>query len=472
MDVWSAGATFVDINHDGYLDLYVCKSGKPEGDRRYNELFINNQDLTFSEKSKEYGLDITGLSVHAAFFDADRDGDLDAYLLNNSIRSVGGYDLIEGQRNIPDPNDNGNKFLENTGTGFVDKSKKAGIYTSAIGFGLGITLSDFNNDHWPDLFISNDFFERDYYYLNNQKGGFEEQGETIFSSLSMVLMGADAADLDNDLRPDLVVTEMLPQSLARKKTKATYESWDKYQLAVKKGYAHQFPRNAVQRNTKSGFFEVSRMSDLAGTEWSWASLLFDMDNDGLKDIFISNGIYKDLLDRDYLAFMANETNIRSMIQEGNDVITKLIDAMPSQAVANQAFRNEGDFGFSSANEAWGFEQPTFSNGSAYGDLDNDGDLDLVINNVNMPALVYKNNSDTLTHRSLQIKLTASGKNTSQIGTKAIAYAQGIEPIISELYPSKGFESSVSTPFTLWVGRHQKRRQLKRILARWNTGSVL
>ena len=441
-DVWSAGATFVDINHDGYLDLYVCKSGKPEGDRRYNELFINNQDLTFSEKSKEYGLDITGLSVHAAFFDADRDGDLDAYLLNNSIRSVGGYDLIEGQRNIPDPNDNGNKFLENTGTGFVDKSKKAGIYTSAIGFGLGITLSDFNNDHWPDLFISNDFFERDYYYLNNQKGGFEEQGETIFSSLSMGSMGADAADLDNDLRPDLVVTEMLPQSLARKKTKATYESWDKYQLAVKKGYAHQFPRNAVQRNTKSGFFEVSRMSDLAGTEWSWASLLFDMDNDGLKDIFISNGIYKDLLDRDYLAFMANETNIRSMIQEGNDVITKLIDAMPSQAVANQAFRNEGDFGFSSANAAWGFEQPTFSNGSAYGDLDNDGDLDLVINNVNMPALVYKNNSDTLTHRSLQIKLTASGKNTSQIGTKAIAYAQGIEPIISELYPSKGFESSV------------------------------
>ena len=252
-DVWSAGATFVDINHDGYLDLYVCKSGKPEGDRRYNELFINNQDLTFSEKSKEYGLDITGLSVHAAFFDADRDGDLDAYLLNNSIRSVGGYDLIEGQRNIPDPNDNGNKFLENTGTGFVDKSKKAGIYTSAIGFGLGITLSDFNNDHWPDLFISNDFFERDYYYLNNQKGGFEEQGETIFSSLSMGSMGADAADLDNDLRPDLVVTEMLPQSLARKKTKATYESWDKYQLAVKKAMpinSHAMQCNAIP---KAGF---------------------------------------------------------------------------------------------------------------------------------------------------------------------------------------------------------------------------
>ena len=454
-DLWSAGATFVDINHDGYLDLYVCKSGKPGGERRYNELFINNQDLTFTEQSKAYGLDITGLSVHAAFFDADRDGDLDAYLLNNSIRSVGGYDLIEGQREQPDPNNNGNKYLENNENTFVDRSEEAGIYTSAIGFGLGITLSDFNNDHWPDLFISNDFFERDYYYLNNQKGGFEEQGETIFSSLSMGSMGADAADLDNDLRPDLVVTEMLPQSLARKKTKATYESWDKYQLAVNKGYAHQFPRNAVQRNTKNGFFEVSRMSELAGTEWSWASLLFDMDNDGLKDIFISNGIYKDLLDRDYLAFMANETNIRSMIQQGNDVITKLIDAMPSQAVPNQAFRNEGDFGFSSANAAWGFEEPTFSNGSAYGDLDNDGDLDLVINNVNMPALLYRNNSDTLTHRSLQIKLKAEGKNTSQIGTKAIAYAKGIAPIISELYPSKGFESSVPHRLHFGLGNTQK-----------------
>ena len=440
--VWSAGATFVDINHDGFLDLYVCKSGKPEGERRYNELFINNKDLTFTEQAKDYGLAITGLSVHAAFFDADRDGDLDAYLLNNSIRSVGGYDLIEGQRSIPDPNNNGNKYFENTGSTFVDKSKEAGIYTSAIGFGLGITLSDFNNDHWPDLFISNDFFERDYYYLNNKQGGFDEQGATVFPSLSMGSMGADAADLDNDLRPDLVVTEMLPQSLARKKTKATYESWDKYQLAVKKGYAHQFPRNAVQRNTQNGFFEVSRMSELAGTEWSWASLLFDMDNDGLKDIFISNGIYKDLLDRDYLAFMANETNIRSMIQEGKDVITKLIDAMPSKAVPNQAFKNQGDFSFSSANKAWGFELPTFSNGSAYGDLDNDGDLDLVINNVNMPALVYRNHSDTLTHRSLQIKLEASGKNTTQIGTKAVAYAKDLKPIISELYPSKGFESSV------------------------------
>ncbi|MGC6421528.1 MAG: VCBS repeat-containing protein [Flavobacteriaceae bacterium] len=450
-NVWSTGATFVDINNDGYLDLYVCKSGKPGGERRYNELFINNKDLTFTEKSKEYGLDITGLSVHSAFFDADKDGDLDIYLLNNSIRSVGGYDLIKDQREISDPNNNGNKYLENIAGKYVDKSKEAGIYNSAIGFGLGITLSDFNNDNWPDLFISNDFFERDYYYLNNQKGGFVEAGDTSFSSLSMGSMGADAADLDNDLKPDLVVTEMLPQSLKRRKTKATYQSWDKYQLAVSKGYSHQFPRNAIQRNTENGFFEIGRISNLSGTEWSWASLLFDMDNDGYKDIFISNGIYKDLLDRDYLAFMANETKIKSMIQEGNNVITQLIDAMPSSAVPNQSFKNLGAFEFAQYNTNWGFTQPTFSNGSAYGDLDNDGDLDLVINNVNMPALVYRNNSDTLVNRSLQIKLVSNNINTSEIGTKAIAYPKGMDPIVSELYPSKGFQSSVPHRLHFGVG---------------------
>ena len=216
-EVWSSGSTFVDLNHDGFLDLYVCKSGKPGGAHRNNELFINNGDLTFTESSKAYGLDIIGLSVQAAFFDADRDGDLDCYLLNNSIRSVGGYDLIKDQRTIPDANNNGNKFLINDNGVFKDNSAEANIYSSAIGFGLGITLSDFNNDTWPDLFISNDFFERDYYYLNNQKGGFTEQVEEHFTALSKGSMGADAADLDNDLRSDLIVTEMLPASLKRKK---------------------------------------------------------------------------------------------------------------------------------------------------------------------------------------------------------------------------------------------------------------
>ena len=211
-DVWSTGATFVDINADGYLDLYVCKSGKPGGERRYNELFINQGDNTFVEKAKEYGLAVEGLSVHAAFLDYDKDGDLDCYILNNSIRSVGGYDLIKGQREIPDPNDNGNKFFENQNGKFIDVTTQVGMFTSAIGFGLGITVSDFNKDDWPDLFISNDFFEKDYLYINQKGEGFTEASDDYFGSLSMGSMGADAADLDNDLQPDLLVTEMLPKT--------------------------------------------------------------------------------------------------------------------------------------------------------------------------------------------------------------------------------------------------------------------
>ena len=219
-DNWSTGATFVDINNDGFLDLYVAKSGKPGGDNRHNELFINQGDLTFIESSKEYGLDIEGLSVHASFFDYDGDLDLDAYVLNNSIRSVGTYDLIEGQRNIP--SDDGNQLLENIDNIFYNVSSDKGIYSSNIGFGLGITMSDFNGDLWPDLFISNDFFEKDYLYLNNYGQGFSEESSKYFDALSMGSMGADAADMDNDLIPDLIVTEMLPETLSRQKSKQVY----------------------------------------------------------------------------------------------------------------------------------------------------------------------------------------------------------------------------------------------------------
>ena len=270
-NVWSTGSALVDINGDGLLDIYVCKSGKPSGKKRHNELFINNGDLTFSERSKEYGLDFTGLSVHASFFDFDKDGDLDCYLLSNSIRSVGGYDLIEDQRNIPSKE--GNKFLVNENGFFVDKSDEVGIYTSEIGFGLGITISDFNGDSWDDIYVSNDFFERDYLYLNNKNGGFNEKLEENFKSISMGSMGADVGDLNNDLLPDLFVTEMLPKSIERKRTKTIFESWDKYSKALSKGYFHQFPRNTLQRNMgKDGFFEVGRLSGISSTEWSWASL--------------------------------------------------------------------------------------------------------------------------------------------------------------------------------------------------------
>ena len=451
-NVWSTGATFADINGDGLLDLYVCKSGAPEGENRHNELFINNGDLTFSEESKKYNLDILGLSVHAAFFDYDKDGDLDCYILNNSIRSIGGYDLIEDQREIADPEGQGNKLLENRDGKFVDVTQSAGIYSSKIGFGLGITLSDYNNDGWTDLFISNDFFEKDYLYVNNKDGTFSEESENFFQSLSLGSMGADSSDLDNDLLTDLIVTEMLPKSLKRKKTKAIYESWDKYSLANSKGYYHQFPRNVLQRNYgPSGFLEIGRYSGLSATDWSWASMIFDMDNDGLRDVFIANGIYKDLLDRDYLAYMANTERIRNMIKTEEEVIKKLIDIMPSKAIKNIAYKNNGEFNFTEFSDAWGFDLPTFSNGMSYGDLDNDGDLDIVINNVNMPALVYKNNSNIDENKSISFELIGREKNKNAVGSKIIIKYGNNKQSMIENFPSRGFQSSIPNRLHFGVG---------------------
>lgn len=466
--VWSSGATFADVNGDGLLDLYVCKSGKPGGDNRYNELFINNGDLTFTEKSKEFGLDITGLSTHAAFFDYDKDGDLDCYVLTNSLKSIGGFDLVKGQREIPDENGGGNKLLRNDNGVYVDVTLESGIYASAIGFGLGITLSDFNNDGWTDLFISNDFFERDYLYINQKGERFKESLEQYFNSISMGSMGADAADLDNDSEPDLFVTEMLPSNVQRKRTKAVYENWDKYQLNVRQGYFHQYPRNVLQQKINDSLFvEVGRYSDVSATDWSWGALIFDANNDGLRDIFVANGIYKDLLDRDYLTYTANDQQIRNHLKEKGNVIKDLIDAMPSQAVPNQMFENKGQFNFANVSSDWGLGEPSFSNGSAYGDLDNDGDLDLVINNVNMPAFVYRNNIDTATNRSVRISLQGERNNRFGIGASVKLFQNG-QMLSAENYPFKGFQSTVEPIIHFGVGDAQA---VDSLVVIWESGKI-
>ena len=466
-DVWSSGVTFVDINHDGFLDIYVCKAGPPSNKpNRHNELFINNGDLTFTEQSKKYGLDFVGLAVQANFFDYDKDGDLDCYLLNNSIRSVGNYDLIKDQR--LKSTTSGNKFLKNENGVFIDVTEEANIYSSAIGFGLGITVSDYDNDDWPDIFISNDFFERDYLYINQKDGTFKENLQNQFNSISMGSMGADAADLDNDSNIDIMVTEMLPKSLNRQRTKTLFESWNKYDLAVKKGYHHQFSRNALHKNLgDSTFLEISRFSNVAASEWSWASLLFDADNDGYKDIFISNGIAKDLLDRDYLVYMANEDQIREMIKNDKNVMEKLINLMPSKPVSNAAFKNLGDFQFEDVAKKWGLEQPSFSNGSAYGDLDNDGDLDLVVNNINSEAFIYENTTDTTTNKSITIKLKGSNQNTKAIGAKAEIFYNNTYSVL-ENYPSRGFESSISNHLLFGVNNSNK---IDSLIITWPNNTV-
>lgn len=448
-NVWSAGVNMVDVNGDGLLDIYVCKAGIPGGDNRHNELFINNGDLTFSEQSAAYGLNITGLSIQSAFFDYDRDGDLDCYLLNNSLRSVGGFDMKEGLRDIYDPE--GNKLLENRDGKFVDITQQAGIYSSGIGYGLGITLADFNWDGWTDVFLSNDFFEKDYLYLNNQDGTFTESVDGSFTSLSMGSMGADACDLDNDLLPEIFVTEMLPRDGSRRKTKTVYENWDKYQLAVSKGYHHQFARNVLHKNIDGEqFVELGRLAGVESSEWSWSALIQDFDKDGLRDIFISNGIRSDLLDKDYLTYMANDARVRAMIDEDAEVLKTLIDIMPSGAVRNAIFKNQGDLQFAYMSEEWGLQAPTFSNGSAYGDLDNDGDLELIVNNVDRPASIYQNNSTA--GNSLSVQLKFQGNNQNAIGAKIILMADTLQSMF-EYHPAKGFQSCSAAPAFFGLGQH-------------------
>ncbi|MEO6356246.1 MAG: VCBS repeat-containing protein, partial [Ferruginibacter sp.] len=372
--VWSTGVTFADVNGDGLLDIYVCKSGDLKSKNRNNSLYINNGNNTFTERAAEYGLNSLGLSTHAEFFDYDHDGDLDCYLLNNSMRSVGNYDLVKDQRNIPDTL-GGNKFYRNDNNHFIDVTAKAGIYSSKIGFGLGVTIADVNKDGWQDIYVSNDFFEKDYLYINNKNGTFTESLENCIRELSMNSMGADIADINNDGYPDIYVTDMLPETEARLKTKTNFENWDKYQSNVANGYYHQFVRNVLQLNqgpsgntvTKTAeinFSEIGRLAGVQATDWSWGALLTDLDNDGYKDIFVANAIFKDLTDQDYIQYTANPDEVRKILkQEKDGGIKKLIDLMPSNPLSNYAYRNNGDLTFTNKAKEWGLDQPGFSNGS-------------------------------------------------------------------------------------------------------------
>jgi hypothetical protein len=419
---WSTGVTMVDINGDGYLDIYVCNSGDVQGDNKQNELFINNGDLTFKESALEYNLNDKGFSTHANFFDYDKDGDLDVYILNNSFQAIGSFDLRRNERPKRDVL-GGDKLMRNDNGYFNDVSESAGIYGSVIGFGLGITIGDIDGDNWDDIFISNDFFERDYLYLNQKNGTFKEDLINRMNSISGASMGADIADIDNNGTNDIFVTEMLPSDYKRLKSVTTFEGWDKYKYNVKNGYHHQFTRNVLHLNIENNkFSEVGRFSGVEASDWSWGALFFDFDNDGLKDLFIANGIYKDLTDQDYLQYISNKEVINSIVSKNKVDYKKLVEIIPSNPISNHSYKNLDGLKFENFNNS-GLENPSFSNGSAYGDLDNDGDLDLVVNNVNMSAFIYENQTNKKANY-IKFKLIGENKNIFSVGAKVYIKVMG------------------------------------------------
>ena len=437
---WKSGVTMADVNGDGYVDIFV--SGVSYlGVHGRNVLYINNHDGTFSDKTKEYGLDFEGYSTQALFFDYDGDGDLDMYLLNHSVHSEHGVGTAASrtERNARA----GDRLYRNDGGHFVDVSAAAGIYGGAFGYGLGVVASDFDGDGCIDLYVANDFQEDDFLYHNNCNGTFAEIGAAAMPHTSRSSMGVDAADFNNDGRPDVITADMLPERDDILKTSATVESYAVYNLKLQAGYHPQFARNALQLNRGAGHFsDIGFLAGVAATDWSWSPLFADLDNDGRKDLFITSGIYRRPNDLDYLAYVGQPA-IQASLQRG---ITRenltLVQRMPHVAAPNHVFRNNGNLSFTDVTAAWGLSRTGFSNGAVYADLNNSGALDLVVNKINEPAAIYRNRSRELNGAHyLRVLLRGAGANTEGIGAKVFVTQGAITQLVEQM-PTRGFQSSV------------------------------
>lgn len=460
---WSTGVVFADINADGWLDIYVCNAGNMfDVALRKNQLFINNHNLTFTESAEKYGLDNSGYSTQASFFDYDLDGDLDCFLVNNTPIPVNTLNYAN-MRDLPAEKwavadflkPGGDHLYKNDNGHYVEVTKEAGIHGSLISLGLGVTVGDVNADGYPDVYVSNDFFERDYLYINQQNGTFADEFENRIQHSSLSSMGADMQDINNDGFSDIFTTDMLPGDDYRLKTNSSFESYDVFKLKQKQGFYNQYTQNALQvNNTKGGFSETAFYSGVAASDWSWGALMFDADNDGLIDIYVCNGIYYDVTDQDFIDFFANEVAQQMVLKGKKEEVNNIINKMPSNPIANKAFKNTGNLKFTDAGEEWGFMKPSFSNGASYADLDNDGDLDLIINNVNQPAMVYRNNSREQNQNNyIAIELKYKAPNTFGIGSTIRVY-QGRQVMTREIIPSRGFQSGIDYRQTIGLGKLQ------------------
>ncbi len=458
--MWSTGVVFVDINNDGWLDIYVCNSGHMSNGNRRNKLYINNHDLTFTESAAKYGLDHKAYSTQVSFFDYDMDGDLDCFMIDNSPIPVNqlGYN---NKRDLPENEwavgeflkGGGNHLFRNDNGHFTEVTKEAGIHSSLISFGLGVSVGDINGDGYPDIYVSNDSYERDYLYVNQKDGTFKDEFEDRIKHTSFSSMGSDLADINNDGLPDIFNTDMLPDDDYRLKTTGAFDNIDLFNTKLKTGFYYQYVKNCLQINNRSGkFIESGNYSGVSASDWSWGALLFDMDNDGYNDIYVCNGVNRDVTDLDFIEFFANDVIQKMVLTGEKQDVDQVLKHIPQTPLLNKAYHNQHDLRFIDMAKAWGFKQPSFSNGAAYGDLDNDGDLDLIVNNENQPAFVYRNNSREINkNHYIGLKLQGTDKNTFAIGSKINIY-RGNEIIMRELIPSRGFQSSMDYKLIIGLGQ--------------------
>jgi len=448
---WSTGVSVVDINNDGLLDIYVCRVGEYEILHGHNQLLVcqgigSNGIPTYRDEAKEYGLDFSGFSTQAVFMDYDMDGDLDCFLLNHSVHRDGAFAPRQNFLGTYHPL-SGDRLFRNDGARFTDVTKESQINSSSISYGLGVAVADINLDGYPDLYVGNDFHENDYLYINQKNGRFKEEINDHVMHTSQFSMGVDVADADNDGYPEIVSMDMLPYDPYILKRSLGEDEYDIFQYKIKAGYNYQYTRNNLQWNRRNGMFsETGLYSGIFATDWSWAALWMDFDNDGLKDLFISNGIPKRMNDMDYVNFVSGEQvqgKIASNRMDEKDMA--LVNKFPEIKIPNKFYRNNGNLQFRDIAQQVSNDKPTYSNGAIYADLDNDGDLDLVVNNIDEAAMVYRNTAnDGKAKNYAEIRLKGPDKNINAVGARLIMYTNtGIRSY--EKTPVHGFQSSMELP---------------------------